>query len=242
MLFFSLVSLAAGVLTLAAPCVLPLLPVVIGRSAGGHDRPMRPVVIAAALAASVVLSTLVLKASATFVAVPPRAFAVLGGGLVALFGVAMLAPSLLGRAGAGKLAAAANRAVGRRMRGDSYWADLALGVALGPLFSTCSPTFLVIVGTVLPASWAEGAVYTALFAAGAALPLAAIGYATTGLSAKLAAWSGSRAFRAAAGAAMLLAGLAMATGADKAIEAALVSRGFTGVTSLERGLLDRAGY
>jgi cytochrome c-type biogenesis protein len=38
-------ALAAGFLTIAAPCVLPMLPIILGASLGHHD-PIRPLLIA----------------------------------------------------------------------------------------------------------------------------------------------------------------------------------------------------
>ena len=78
MLALTIVSFAAGVLTVLAPCVLPLLPVIVGgtaaRTAGesaGSDRTwLRPLVIAASLAVSVVAFTLLLKASSALLGIP----------------------------------------------------------------------------------------------------------------------------------------------------------------------------
>ena len=50
-----LVSLIAGVLTVAAPCVLPLLPIIVG-----------------SLAVSVILFTLLLKATTASLGIPPQ--------------------------------------------------------------------------------------------------------------------------------------------------------------------------
>ena len=59
-----LISFIAGVLTILAPCVLPLLPVIIGGSISGKTKEKsRPYIIAASLAASLVVFTLLLKLS-----------------------------------------------------------------------------------------------------------------------------------------------------------------------------------
>ena len=62
---FLILSLIAGALTVAAPCILPLLPVIIGGTALQSESPKkahwyRPLVIAASLATSVVVFTLLL--------------------------------------------------------------------------------------------------------------------------------------------------------------------------------------
>ena len=71
MLGLLLVSFVAGVLTIAAPCVLPLLPVIVGGSIVRTDSDaavatrqwFRPVVIAVGLVVSIIVFTLALKAT-----------------------------------------------------------------------------------------------------------------------------------------------------------------------------------
>ena len=57
-------SFLAGILTVAAPCVLPLLPVIVGGSLMDEHR-SRPLIIAVSLALSVILFTLLLKVFTT---------------------------------------------------------------------------------------------------------------------------------------------------------------------------------
>ena len=61
-MFLLFVSFIAGVLTVLAPCILPLLPVIIGGAAQNHER-RNPYIITASLAVAVVLFTLLLKFS-----------------------------------------------------------------------------------------------------------------------------------------------------------------------------------
>jgi hypothetical protein len=78
MLSLLLLAFVAGVLTIAAPCVLPLLPVIVGGSAArsaadgsvAEKQWYRPVVIAASLAVSVVLFTLILRATTALLGIP----------------------------------------------------------------------------------------------------------------------------------------------------------------------------
>lgn len=69
-------AFAAGILTVAAPCVLPLLPVVVGGAmvrAGDERRARwRPFIIAGSLVISVVLFTLLLKATTALLGIPRR--------------------------------------------------------------------------------------------------------------------------------------------------------------------------
>ena len=94
-------SLAAGVLTVAAPCVLPLLPIVVGGAIvqDGDERRARwrPYVIAGSLAASVVAFTLLLKATTALLGVPPQVWQLVSGGIIILLGIDLLFPALWDR-------------------------------------------------------------------------------------------------------------------------------------------------
>jgi len=98
MAFTALVSLVAGLLTVLAPCVLPLLPVILGGSVLRDDRDRwRPYVITGSLVASLVLFTLLLKASTVLIHVDPRVWTWLSGGVIILLGLSMLFPGLWSR-------------------------------------------------------------------------------------------------------------------------------------------------
>ena len=71
MLVTILLSLIAGALTVLAPCVLPFLPVIVGGSLG-HGSRRRPYLIAGALVVSLLVFTLLLKASTAFLNIDPR--------------------------------------------------------------------------------------------------------------------------------------------------------------------------
>ena len=63
------ISFIAGVLTILAPCVLPLLPIIIGGSLTEKSI-KRPIIITVSLALSIVLFTLILKVSTAFITIP----------------------------------------------------------------------------------------------------------------------------------------------------------------------------
>lgn len=65
-----LISFFSGILTVLAPCVLPLLPVILGGSLAGQSK-KRPYIIIASLILSLLLFTLLLKASTVLIHVDP---------------------------------------------------------------------------------------------------------------------------------------------------------------------------
>lgn len=168
-------SFVAGVLTAAAPCVLPLLPVIVGGSMlGGTDQASadslkRPLTIVISLAVSVVVFSLLLKASTALLGVPDEVWAVISGGIVIALGITLLFPSVWDRlvtatgfqAGADRLMESSRHETGTRR-------DVLLGASLGPVFNSCSPTYALIVAVILPASFGEGFAYLVAYAIGLA--------------------------------------------------------------------------
>src|SRR3989344_7070294 len=156
-----LVSFVAGVLTALAPCVLPLLPVIVGgslsASAKGSGATKRAVIIACSLGISVILFTLLLKVSSAFINVPQSTWQLISGIILIAFGLVMLFPQLWDRLGfVNLLNRSSNKLLATGYQQNSFWGDVLMGAALGPVFSSCSPTYFVILATLLPASFAIG--------------------------------------------------------------------------------------
>jgi len=169
-----LISFIAGILTVLAPCVLPLLPVIVGGSLSerNHDK-KRPYIIAGALVGSIVIFTLLLKLSTALINLSPKVLTDLSGGLVIALGLASLLPTaweeLLGRTG---WQAKAQRLLGKsERRNDELIGPILIGAALGPVFSTCSPTYAFILASVLPRHLASGLVYLLAYCLGLGLAL-----------------------------------------------------------------------
>jgi len=237
---FFLVSLGAGMLTVLAPCILPLLPVVIGSGAAGRSR-LSPFIVVGSLAGSVILFTFLLKVSTALVAVPQWAWTAFSGGVLVLFGATLVFPSLWANLpGMARLSARANRSVGKGYQKQSAWGDILIGVALGPVFSTCSPTYFVILASVLPASFWLGSLYLLAYVFGLSLVLLLLAVLGDRLSEKLAWLSNPDGwFKKFLGAVFILVGLLIATGYDKAIERGILEAGFFDATKVEQNLLSR---
>lgn len=176
-----ILSFFAGVLTVAAPCILPLLPIIIGGSVAGDQEKrswVGPLIITSSLAASVVIFSLLLKASTVLLGVPQGFWNILSGIIVLVFGINLLFPqiweSISLKAG---FNTGSNRLLGRFSQRKGVSRDILMGAALGPVFSSCSPTFALIVAVILPASFLQGFAYLVAYAAGLAsiLLLIAVG-------------------------------------------------------------------
>lgn len=219
-------SLAAGALTVLAPCVLPVLPVIVGGSldARAGER-WRPFVVAGSLVASLVAFTLLLRASTVALGVQPWVWSLLSGGLLVGLGAAKLVPGAWARASAAlRLDSGSHVFLGRArgVRGRVASAVL-VGAALGPVFSSCSPTYLWVVATVVPAEVLPGLVLLGSYCAGLAAVLLAIALAGRRLVDKL-GWAvdPSGPFARALGVVLIVVGVAVLTGADRALQTWLV--------------------
>jgi cytochrome c biogenesis protein CcdA/thiol-disulfide isomerase/thioredoxin len=235
-----IVSFIAGILTVLAPCILPVLPVVLGSAASGRSR-LTPYRVVASLGLSVVVFTYILKFSTALIMVPPQVWTYLSGGILLLFGVTLLVPSLwakiplLSRIGEGS-----NKIVGEGVSKQGVWGDVLVGAALGPIFSTCSPTYFVILASVLPASFALGSLYIFAYVAGLSIMLLLIALIGQRFAFKLTALANPNSlFKRAVGVLFIALGLLIALGYEKKLEVAILDSGYFDITKVEHWLLQR---
>src|SRR5688572_8755916 len=171
MISLLIASFVAGVLTVAAPCILPLLPVIVGGASVQSQKRQwyRPLVIAGSLALSVVVFTLLLKSTTALLGIPQQVWQVISGGIVLLFGIVLLWPAAWERvAVASGLYGTSNGFLQASYRRKGLLGDALMGAALGPVFSSCSPTYALIVAAILPESFGEGIAYLLAYAVGLA--------------------------------------------------------------------------
>ena len=235
-----IVSFLAGVLTVLAPCILPLLPVVLGSSASGRSR-WTPYVVVGSLALSVIVFTFILKASTAFIMVPPEVWTYLSGGILALFGLTLIFPGLWERVpGMARLSSGSNQLVGSGYQKKSLWGDALIGAALGPIFSTCSPTYFVILASVLPASFALGSLYILSYTLGLSLILLFIGLLGERFASRLSGFADPRGWwKRGIGILFLVLGVSIALGYEKKLETAILDSGYFDITKIEQKLLER---
>lgn len=237
---FLLLSFVAGILTVLAPCILPLLPVVIGSSASGRSR-YTPYIVVGSLALSIIIFTFLLKVSTAFITVPPSVWSYISGGIILGFGLILLFPGIWERLpGVQKLAVDSNQLLGSGYQKKSVWGDIVIGAALGPVFSTCSPTYFVILASVLPASFLLGSLYLLAYVVGLSITLLGIGLLGDRLTAKMSKLSDSRGyFKRGLGLLFILVGVFVLSRYDKVLQTKILSTGFLDITKVEQTLLEK---
>lgn len=234
------VSFIAGVLTVLAPCILPLLPVIVGHSLSDPTLSRRrTVTVVASLGLSVVAFTLLLKASTLLLNVPQAFWTWLSGGIIFLFGLVMIFPGLWDSLPfLSALNRKSNRTLMEGYNKNSVWGDIIVGASLGPIFSACSPTYFVILATVLPVRPAVGVTYLLVYAFGLCLALLLAVLLGKRIMKALGVVSDSRGwFKKIFGALFILVAVAIVTGYDQKLQLSILNSGFLDVTKIEQKLL-----
>lgn len=228
-----ILSFVAGVLTVLAPCILPLLPVIIGGSSLNQQNEKKlslkhPIIIITSLVLSIVVFTLLLKSTTALLGVPAGVWNIISGGIILLFGINLLFPVLwekfMARTG---LIVLTSRLMGASGNKTGIKKDILLGAALGPVFNSCSPTYALIVAVILPASFTDGIIYLVAYSVGLGLILFLISIFGRTLVHKLKWMSNPRGiFQRLIGAMFIIVGLFIILGFDKKIQSYVLDRGW----------------
>ena len=167
----------AGIATIASPCILPMLPLLLGGSIGHADR-ARPLFIVLGFVLSFCAMVLLFGASAQALGLSQDTVRSLAIGTLLLLGLAMLFPRLWDRMAArlGGVADLAARLGGRA--GPGRAGGFVLGLTLGALWTPCAGPVLASALALVATATEVGraAALLAAYALGAGLPMLAIAY------------------------------------------------------------------
>jgi len=225
----------AGVLSTLSPCVLPLLPVVLGAAAAEHR--LAPAALALGVALSFTALGLFVSTIGFAIGLDAGLFRQVAAALLLALGLVLMVPPL--QAGLAAAAGPLSNVVGQSfgsVTGSGIGGQFALGLLLGAVWAPCvGPTLGA--ASVLAArgeSLGQVAVTMASFGIGAALPLLIMGLASREA---MLHWrgrllgAGSRG-KTALGSLLVAVGLLILTGLDKVIEAKLVEASPAWLTDL----------
>lgn len=238
-----ILSFLAGVLTILAPCILPLLPVIVGGSMvrDPDEKPdmTRPIIIAGSLALSVIVFTLLLKASTSLLGVSDMVWQSISGVIIVLLGIYFIRPDIWEKLPfTPKLNIASGKLLGKSYSHRGFGSAILIGFSLGPVFNSCSPTYALVVAGILPESFAKGFLYLIAYAVGLAGMLLLVAFAGQGLVSKL-GWATDPhgKFRKIIGVLFVIVGLGVLFGFDKNIQTFVLESGwYDPIARLEESL------
>jgi cytochrome c biogenesis protein CcdA len=215
----------AGVLSVLSPCVLPLLPIVLGTAQSEHR--LGPAALAAGLAVSFTLIGLFVATIGFAIGLDTDVFRAISAMLLIAVGVVLLVPRLQQQVAvaAGPIGSWADERLGG-FTATSLWGQFGLGALLGAVWVPCvGPTLGA--ATILAAKGedlGQVALTMLAFGVGAAVPLMVLGFVSREAMMR---WRGKlmeagKGGKMLLGALLLAVGLLVATGADKKLEVFLL--------------------
>jgi cytochrome c biogenesis protein CcdA len=225
----------AGVLSVLSPCVLPLLPIVLGTAASEHR--LGPVALAVGLGLSFVTIGLFVATIGFAAGLDTDLFRAISAALLIAVGLVLLVPKL--QAQFALATSPVGNWVDERLGGfatSGLWGQFGLGLLLGAVWSPCVGPTLGAASILAAKGENLGQVALTMFAfgLGAALPLMLLGLLSREAMMR---WRG-RLMEAGKGGKMLLGlllvaiGLFVATGLDKRLETMLVDASPEWLTNL----------
>ncbi|MES2932034.1 MAG: cytochrome c biogenesis CcdA family protein [Pseudomonadota bacterium] len=172
-----LLAIMAGMLTIAAPCILPMLPILLGASVGQTDR-SRPVFIALGFVLTFSAFALLFGLVPDLLGLSPDVLRDTATAMLLGFGLLMIWPSLFQRLTMrmNGLLNAAN-ALGER-GGAGKFGGFVLGMTLGVVWTPCAGPVLGSILTLVATAQEPGRASLLLlcYSFGAGIPMLAIAY------------------------------------------------------------------
>jgi len=225
----------AGLLSTLSPCVLPIIPILLGSATNAHPR--APLALAGGLAVSYALIGTGLAWAGSALDLDASLFRSAGAVILGLFGLVLMSGSLQQRfaiatSGVGN---AGNKLISR-MNLDGLIGQFAIGLVLGVVWSPCvGPTLgaavvLASQGTHLP----QVALLMGIFGIGAALPIVALTYVSRSAMLKMRGklMQAGKTGKVILGAVLIALSALILSGTDKAMESWLVDHSPSWLTSL----------
>lgn len=215
-------SFAAGGLSTLSPCVLPLLPILLGTAAIAHR--LGPLALAAGLMLSFTAVGVFVASLGVAIGLDQGLFRDAAAVILLGFGIVLQSSRLQEKfAMATSGVSGSGQAVLARLTLDGLGGQFILGVLLGVVWSPCvGPTLGAAITLASQGqNLAQVALVMALFGLGAGLPLIVLGFASREAMLRLRGklMIAGKLGKQALGSVMLILGVAILSGADKVFEA-----------------------
>jgi cytochrome c-type biogenesis protein len=178
-------ALLAGIVTVAAPCTLPMLPILLGASVGQTSK-VRPAMIALGFVMSFSLVALALGAITQAFDFDPNSLRTGAAILLVGFGLLMLFPGPFEWLSA-RIGGLAGGVSGSVMPSQGVIGGFVLGTTLGLVWTPCAGpvlgSILTVVATSKDTAWAS--LQLVIYAIGAAIPMLLIAYGGQAVTTRL---------------------------------------------------------
>ena len=179
-------AIAAGILTVGAPCILPILPILLGASVG-HRSKTRPLMIVLGFILTFSLVGLLLSYLVTRLGLPVEALRTSAIILLALFGIFMVWPTPFEKLMT-HMSGLINRAgqAGTR-HGSGNLGGFILGCTLGVVWTPCAGPVLgsILTLTITQTNLVRAAVLLVAYALGAGIPMLIIAFGSQYVTTKV---------------------------------------------------------
>lgn len=232
-------GLAAGALSTLSPCVLPLVPILVASALSAHR--FGTVALAGGLSVSFTAVGILVATLGASLGLNEDTFRYGAAILMVVFGLVMVFAALQRAfARATAIFGGAGQGILERIKGEGLLGQFAVGLLLGVVWSPCVGPTLGAASTLASQGrslWHIAALM-AVFGIGAALPLLLLGSVSRASLIKIRARLGrvGAAGRSVLGGLFIVIGGLVLTGADKAVQAAIVSNSPAWLTQLTTSL------
>jgi cytochrome c biogenesis protein CcdA len=218
-----------------------MLPLIIGGSLGGQKQWWRPLIIITSLLLSVAVFTLLISLAFNSLGFSQQQLVPISGAILAIFGLFYIFPEIWDTLSMKlNLSGRSDKLLAKSSKQGGWLEPLLIGLSLGPVFSSCSPTYAVLISVILPVNFWIGLVYLLAYLVGLGLVMLAISIFGQMIIKKLKFASDPNGmFKKVLGGLFVFLGIAIILGLDKEFETWLVQTDFfsqLGVTDLEQSL------
>lgn len=239
---FWFLALLAGMLSVLAPCVLPVLPIILGSSLWAQKW-YRPLIIVVSTWFFITFFTVILKVSSILIWVPQMFWVSFSAVIIIVYGVTLLWPELWEKVAMSLGITNANNLATKAKSRQGVWGDILLGAALGPIFASCSPTYALLLSIIFPKSFSLWVVYTLIYSLGFALLLLVIAYGGRAVVQKLNWAANPRGrFKRTLGIILIITWLLIATGLMQTVQTRILEDEKRDLTKIEQRLIEKIDF
>jgi cytochrome c-type biogenesis protein len=225
----------AGLLSTLSPCVLPIIPILLGSAINAHRS--APLALAGGLAISYAVIGTTLAWAGSALGLDTSIFRDIGAAVLGLLGLVLMSGGLQQRfaAATSSVGDAGNNLISR-MQLDGLWGQFVIGLVLGVVWSPCvGPTLgAAVVLASQGSQLLQVALLMGIFGLGAALPVVVLAYVSRSAMLKMRGklMQAGKMGKMVLGAVMIALSLLILTGADKPLETWLLEHSPAWLTQL----------